>query len=168
MKKIIFGIFLLGFIRTGAQSLDRDVLASAGAYSQASGLTLSYTIGEVAVSTLTGASSIMTQGFQQPDGLFVGIVDPLSGHVTWSAYPNPVSEILKLEIGSSTNDELIISCNDLLGRTVLPLQYLDVIRGETSHVEMDVRHLTPAMYFVRIMRKADGIPMETIRIVKSH
>ncbi len=168
MKKIVFGIFFLGCIQASSQSLDRSVLSTGGAYSQATGINLSATIGEIAVTTLTGASSILTQGFQQPDGLFVGIVDPVSGTLSWNAYPNPVSSLLTLELSSAKNEDLVISCHDLLGRMVLPVISTKVIAGERMRVELDVQHLTPAMYLVRILRKDNPQEMETIRIIKSH
>ncbi len=161
-------MFLLGTMEAYSQSLDRSVIATGGSYTQAIGINLSATIGEVAVTTLAGASSFLTQGFQQPDGLFVGIVDPITGNVTTSAYPNPVSAFLTLELSSSKNDNLIISCHDLLGRTVLPVISQALTAGETMRVQLDVQHLVPAMYFIRIMHKNDQQALETIRIIKSH
>ncbi len=168
MKKIIFGIFLLAAIEGNSQAPYRHVVAAGGAFGQSPGISLSYTVGEVAVTTLTGASSILTQGFQQPDGLFVGIVDPVSGFVTSHAYPNPVSSQLTLELASSKNDNLIITCIDILGRTVLAPVYQNMIAGETIRLQLDVERLIPAMYFIRIMRKSDQQSLETIRIIKSH
>ncbi|TAH40932.1 MAG: T9SS type A sorting domain-containing protein [Bacteroidetes bacterium] len=168
MKKIIFGILLLSSFSGTAQAPYRHVVATGGAFGQSPGISLSYTVGEVAVTTLTGASSILTQGFQQPDGLFVGIVDPVSGFVTSHAYPNPVSSQLTLELASSKNEHLIITCHDLLGRTVLAPVYQSLNAGETIRLQMDVQQLIPAMYFIRIMRKNDQQALETIRIIKSH
>ena len=168
MKKIIFGILLLSGTQSNGQQVYRHVVAAGGAYSAASAINLSYTVGEVSVTTLTGASSILTQGFQQPDGLFVGIVNPTTGVVTSNAYPNPVISSLTLELSSSKNDNLIITCHDLLGRTVLPVLSQNLIAGETIRVQLDVQQLIPAMYFIRIMRKNDHQALETIRIIKSH
>ncbi|HNS13426.1 MAG TPA: T9SS type A sorting domain-containing protein [Bacteroidia bacterium] len=168
MKKIIFGILFLGYTGAHAQSLDRKVVASSGAYTQGAGINLSSTIGEVSATTLAGASSFLTQGFQQPDGLFVGIVDQTTGHVNWNAYPNPVSSTLTLELSSSKNESLVIICHDILGRTVTPIYNQSLIAGETTRLQLDVHHLVPAMYFVRVSRKNDDRPIETIRIIKSH
>ena len=168
MKKYIFGILILTAVQAAGQTLDRAVVSTGGVYSQASGINFSSTIGEVAVTTLTGASSILTQGFQQPDGLFVGIVDVVTGNVSTSAFPNPVSTVLSLELSSSKNEDLIITCHDLLGRTVLPELNQRLLEGETIRVAMDVQHLIPAMYFIRIVRRGEQNALETIRIIKSH
>jgi len=168
MKKTIFGILFCGYLGAQAQSIDRKVVASGGAYTQATGINLSSTIGEISATTLIGASSILTQGFQQPDGLFVGIVDPATGNVSWNAYPNPVSSTLTLELSSSKMEDLVITCHDLLGRTVIPVISQNLVAGETTRLNLDVQHLVPAMYFVRISRKNDQHSIETIRIIKSH
>lgn len=168
MKKIIAAIFICGFLESSGQSLDRSVVASGGNYSQIGGINLSSTVGEVAVTTLSMASSALTQGFQQPDGLFVRIVDPVTGTVSWNAYPNPVSNQLTLELSSTKNEDLIITCHDLLGRIVLPEISQRILASENLRIQMDVHQLTPAMYFVRIFRKSDQQVLETIRIIKSH
>lgn len=64
--KLILVIFLL-ISRVSAQSISRKVIATAGGTLSGGGNTLSYTIGETAISTLTNSNVILTQGFQQPE-----------------------------------------------------------------------------------------------------
>ncbi len=168
MKKYIFWILLSGVFQSTAQSLDRTVVASGGTFSQGTGISLSSTVGEIATSTLTAATSILTQGFQQPDGLFVGIVDAGTGKLSYLAFPNPVHSELTLELNSSKNSELVITLHDMLGRIVSPPLSQILNAGEAIRVQIDVAHLIPAMYFVRIDRKNDMQTIETLRIVKSH
>ncbi len=168
MKKYIFWILLSGVFHSTAQSLDRTVVASGGTFSQGTGISLSSTVGEIAASTLTAATSILTQGFQQPDGLFVGIIDGETGKLSFQAFPNPVHSELTLELNSSKNSELVITLHDMIGRIVSPPFSQSLHAGEAVRVQLDVAHLTPAMYFVRITRKNDMQTIETIRIVKSH
>jgi hypothetical protein len=162
----ILALFLFPLYLKG-QSLDRSVVASSGTYVQVTGLSVSSTIGEAAVTTLSGASSILTQGFQQPDGLFVGIVDVNTGRVSLQAWPNPVSTDLTLEILSPDNSKVQIRCLDILGRDVLPVKTEDLRSSEPLKVNLDLRQLIPAMYFVRVSKtgKQDA---ETLRIIKSH
>lgn len=56
-----------------AQSLERSVIASAGASQSASGVKLNSTVGEAITQTKTSGSVILNQGFQQGDILPVGI-----------------------------------------------------------------------------------------------
>jgi len=67
MKKLLLTTICLAFATFSfSQQISRHVLASGGNYSTASGISLSSTIGEPMVATLTSASNVLTQGFQQP------------------------------------------------------------------------------------------------------
>ncbi|REJ80997.1 MAG: T9SS C-terminal target domain-containing protein [Bacteroidetes bacterium] len=167
MKKALI-IFLL-FLQTVvyAQSLERQVVASGGNYSQSTGVSLSYTVGELAVTTLS-ASTILTQGFQQPDALSVGIINPESGKVSFLAYPNPVSKELQVEISTSKQREIYISIIDMLGRPALPHIEERFSSTESKIVRINTEALVPGMYFVQMLDKTSGKNLETLRIVKSH
>lgn len=66
MKNILY-IFLFLSIYSNAQVvLERQVIGSTGNFSQGSTMTISSTVGEVAVQTLFSVNQILTQGFQQP------------------------------------------------------------------------------------------------------
>ena len=67
MKKLILSITLLSIATLGfSQQISRSVVASSGNYSTNSGLTISSTVGEAMVTTLTSGGFTLTQGFQQP------------------------------------------------------------------------------------------------------
>ena len=67
MKKLLFTIIAVVFATFSfSQQVSRHVVASGGNYSTASGISVSSTIGEPMVNTLTGTGFILTQGFQQP------------------------------------------------------------------------------------------------------
>jgi len=68
-----------------SQQLSRNVISSGGNYYTAGGYSNSSTIGESMVTTLTSASNILTQGFQQsfnnPVDPTITIINPLNGDV---------------------------------------------------------------------------------------
>ena len=68
-----------------SQQLSRNVISSGGNYYTAGGYSNSSTIGESIVTTLTSASNILTQGFQQsfnnPVDPTITIINPLNGDV---------------------------------------------------------------------------------------
>ena len=68
MKKITFLIIslVLAFL-SYSQQISRSVVSNGGNFSFSGGFMISSTIGEIAVSTLTSGSNILTQGFQQPE-----------------------------------------------------------------------------------------------------
>jgi len=97
-KKAILLAFALP-MAVAAQSLSPTVVASAGKHTSNANLQLSYTVGEVAVTTATGGSSILTQGFHQPLEVNTGITEgSFEGRI--SVFPNPTSRELFVETES--------------------------------------------------------------------
>ena len=84
MKKILLTTICLAFATFSfSQQLSRYVVSSGGNYSTNGGYSNSSTIGESMVTTLTSASNVLTQGFQQsfsaPVDPTIGITNPLDG-----------------------------------------------------------------------------------------
>ncbi len=91
MKKLLLSALLFsaaGWL--GAQSIERQVIGSAGSYASAGNIQLSWTLGETVVATGSSGSILLTQGFQQPDYNPTSIKpnDPVQGLVF---YPNPTT-----------------------------------------------------------------------------
>jgi len=73
LKTIFVVLAFLSFVSSSfAQSISPQVIASTGTFAAAGGYSLSYTLGEPATATLTTSSSIITQGFQQPNDVIRG------------------------------------------------------------------------------------------------
>jgi hypothetical protein len=73
-KKIITVFILFSTsIFADAQSISRSTLSSSGGYFSSSAGSLSWTIGQPAVSTLSSGTNMLTQGFQQPDAIRVNL-----------------------------------------------------------------------------------------------
>ena len=74
MKKIstTFLITVFAWFGIHSQSIERDVVASSGDYFENAGVSLSWTLGELAVETYTAGNITLTQGFQQPGGTVSG------------------------------------------------------------------------------------------------
>lgn len=79
MKKIIqfIGCLLLGVSFTNAQSIERQVIGSAGNTLSNGTVTVDFTVGELAVSTITDGTTTLSQGFQQPEVSLSIIIDPV-------------------------------------------------------------------------------------------
>lgn len=68
MKKIVLsGFFFTFYFNANSQSIERQILASAGNYIEVGNKSYSYTVGEVAIETFSSATIVLTQGFHQPD-----------------------------------------------------------------------------------------------------
>lgn len=101
------------------QSLSPTVIASSGEYFSSGGLTVSWTLGELAVETLATGSIILTQGFQQP--LEIAGPDAMDeNQMVWEikSYPNPVKDKLTLAVKFEVEVDLTYEIFDLTGKKV--------------------------------------------------
>lgn len=72
---IILIVFFLNLaINCLAQTIERSVFSSSGEYNKTATASMSWTLGEIASETLESPGIRITQGFQQPDVLFVNLV----------------------------------------------------------------------------------------------
>ena len=117
MKNSLLFLSLLFATLLSAQSLSPTVIASGGTYSSAGGNSLSYTVGEMsAVSTLTNGS-ILTQGFQQPNDILLGLLDiEKEADGAFSIYPNPAKETVWFGYEFSQSGKAEITLYNIAGQ----------------------------------------------------
>lgn len=140
MKKIFFFLLLGMPVTLLAQSIERDVVASAGGVLTTTNIQISHTVGEAVVGTMSTSSTILTQGFQQPSGgsTDVSQVDAAS---VFKVYPNPASDVIKVK-----SSELIkrIDLISVSGQTVLSKQIA------SKRAVMDIQVIPSGLYFLKI------------------
>jgi hypothetical protein len=162
-RQPFFILLLLGSITASAQQayLKPEVLASAGSTVTANGASLSYTVGEVAVQTLTASGVSFGQGFHNGVLDIVGSTDVLAN---WqlSVYPNPASQVVYVEYEAPTQDgTLTAAIWDLQGRQLLASMPLLA----SAKNALEVQHLPSGIYLLRLS-DPDG-NHATVKIVKS-
>lgn len=92
VKKLIYPFIFLTLvcqiIGTSAysQTLSPHVFASAGGYQSSATASLSFTMGEAAIATLTNGSNVLTQGFQQPYKMTLNVKAYLQGYYQTTGY----------------------------------------------------------------------------------
>lgn len=87
MKKILLVLLMIKLscdqcVKLSAQSLSPQVIASAGGYQSNATGSLSFTIGETNTTTLSTATAMLTQGFQQPFKATLNLKMYLQGYYT--------------------------------------------------------------------------------------
>lgn len=121
MKKVL--PFLLGLFAVTAlnsQSLSPDVVATAGDYFTGEGVTLSWTLGEVVIETISDDSHVLTQGFQQSFYRIVGVDEIPDSPFSVEVYPNPARDHFYLEIHSEDEEPWIkVELFDFTGNLAL-------------------------------------------------
>ncbi len=160
MNKIIFiSIFLfICAIRINAQ----EATLSAGGESLGTGGSASYSVGQVACSTVIGVSGTITEGVQQPFEIYavntgINVADKIN--LTFNAYPNPVSKILTLDIGSYNSDNLSYQLFDNSGRLLGSNQVTD------SKTDISLENVANGVYFLRISQ--NGNQLIYFKIIKN-
>jgi hypothetical protein len=121
MKKTLLYIFALTFVVSAhSQSLSPTVIASSGGYQSNGGVSLSYTVGELAaVQTFTNAANnvILTQGFQQPSDKVTGLLDIEKGpDGSFSVYPIPAQTMLWYGYEFNEPGKVEVSLYDMIGQ----------------------------------------------------
>ena len=128
-------------------SLSPSVIASGGGYREAGNISISWTLGEVAVNTLTGNGIMLTQGFQQPFDIGVGY---RPDQVNWqiSVYPNPVKDELRIRFDVEKTGDFLLEVHDVTGRLISQKKHSvspgDIILLNTSTYKSGV-------YFLKVL-----------------
>ena len=114
------------------------------------------------VKTFTGSVNILTQGFQQPDGLQVAVPENESEESEISIFPNPASATLNVSISSGYDKKYIITLYDVIGQKVLSCTYIPAYNKAVY--EIDISNLETGMYIFQIA--TENALAKTVRINK--
>ncbi len=167
MKQLILlSWVILGLMSfSTAQSIERSVIGATGGYAETGSVSVSATVGEIAVETVSDGNTILTQGFQQPvEGDFTSIRRPEIS-VNYRVYPNPTAQTLNIELSSTEIMDMEISLVDMQGRSV-GLQELIQLSG-TAQRQWDISSLSEGTYILRFVEQA-GPVIHSVRIQKVH
>jgi len=153
-------VLLLGLGLIGLQA--QEAIPATGGKASGSGGSVSYSVGQVIFTTNTGTNGSVAQGVQQPYEISVvtGIEEAIGINVSVSAYPNPVTEFLKLKVESYKNENLSYQLYDMNGRL---LENKKITGNETS---IAMSNHSPATYFLKITEGNKEV--KTFKIIKNH
>lgn len=148
-KILLFLILLPGFfLARGQVQLTPTVISSAGGYAEATDISLAWTMGELAVSTLSTTDMILTQGFQQPFLLDINAIDDPEFNWSVNAYPNPVSEILNLRFNIDKTMDLQLELYDITGKKLFIKMLPSIMPG--GRETLDFSGFRDGIYILKI------------------
>jgi hypothetical protein len=156
LQNNVLRLFLLGFCFTllipciKAQNLVPQAITSgASNFTQSNG-SLSFTVGELIVTTETNGS-----GYSLGNGFIssavsstqvVAIDKPNEALLNVKVYPNPTSDLLFVDILSTSMDWIHIDIIDTQGRIISSEKYA----GMTSHIGINTAKWQPGNYFLQL------------------
>jgi len=146
--------FLLISGAAGAQMvLTPSVIASGGGTAETANLHVSWTIGDLAVATLTGGNMMITQGFQQPFDVDVGTY-PEEALWEISLYPNPVKDVLMVRFGMEQPADFLIEVRDMTGRILFVREHRHVLPGQVLRI--NTSEYSEGIYVVKLSSPDQG------------
>jgi hypothetical protein len=151
LKKVTFFAWaVMASAVISAQSLTPKVVASGGGFKSTSAGSLTFTIGEVAVTTFSKTNSILTQGFEQgtmKNGS--SVVDIDAGDVSIQLFPSPASTYIEFNIETKESQDVSIAIYDILGNKVCDVQDVSS-SGSTHHAVHGISDMANAVYFAMV------------------
>jgi len=155
MKHYLF-ILLMLLYSTSLQA--QEVVSTAGSYGETTSGSLSWTIGEPVIETITDGTNTLTQGFQQSKLTVTAINDLKVSGIELSVYPNPTNSFLSIEVKTDKQKDLLLSLFDLNGRLILQKK----MAGNKQTIKM--QNYKPGTYILKVTEANKEI--RTYQIVK--
>ncbi len=154
MTRLILSYCALLFaLATQAQSIEPSVVNASGGWIQNATVLVEWSLGEPAITTISNAENIVTQGFIQPH-LEISGVDGLIPGEEITVYPNPARDHLLFKTNSTRIASLTVY--DLLGRVVLENAFVS---------DLDIHQLPGGVYFVSLLDAKSRL-LTTFKIIK--
>ncbi|HOZ16071.1 MAG TPA: T9SS type A sorting domain-containing protein [Tenuifilaceae bacterium] len=147
---LILAVSLAVFTQAQDYSIGMQVVASAGGYynSTEAGVSISWTLGEVAYTTLTAGGYMLTQGFQQGNLFTTDVEKPELSGSDMKIYPNPASVEFFIKINSPTaKGKSTAEVYDITGRKVITKE-LNLEENEPYRIP--IAELKAGIYMIRI------------------
>lgn len=128
-----------------------QVISASGKTGTQGGLTFSYTVGEVVITTLVGDTRAVTQGFHQPD-LCIPVSTKDIDLAEWGIeiFPNPTADFLTVRFSAEKGTELRASVFNLLGQAMIVGQNLNQASGS----RLDCAAWQPGVYILQLQDPA--------------
>lgn len=144
---------------TGIQA--QTSVNATGGNASGSGGSVSYSVGQVLYQTHTGTNGSVAYGVQQPYEISVvtAIKDAKGINLSVSAYPNPATGYLTLEVNGFELSNLSFQLYDISGKLLQNRK----ITG--NHTGIAMGNLVPATYFVKVVQGNKEV--KTFKIIKN-
>jgi hypothetical protein len=158
MKRYFSILVALFFAVSVSAQVKQEVIASAGGYNVAGGISISWTLGETIIPTFTNGGLTLTHGFQQQ--LIVTTVEEnFDILVSVKVYPNPASDVIYIQFEQAVDSEITLTMLDSQGRLVKK----DVIEATLTEKPVNLQDVAPGIYYIRLTK---GKLVNVYKVVK--
>jgi hypothetical protein len=139
----------------------QNTITTSGGNATGTGGTVSYTVGQIASSTLSGTNGTITQGVQQPYEISVvtAIENTNVINLECIVYPNPTKGLIRLIVESMDNENLKYKLYDINGAL------LQDKKVESRVTEISMENLSASIYFLKVI--INNKEVKVFKIVKN-
>jgi hypothetical protein len=158
-KRILIILFLCCFWTIVV--LAQEAIPATGGNATGIGGSVSYTVGQIAYSTLSGTNGSVVQGVQQPFEISVvtGIEEANGIDLLVSAYPNPATDFVTLKVVNYDITGLSYGLFDISGNL------LENKKIEGNEITIPFGNRSPSVYFLKVTDKNKVV--KTFKIIKN-
>ena len=156
-KKVKLSVLLLGL---GLTAQAQQATTATGGNASGSGGTVAYSVGQIVYTTNTGTTGSVAQGVQQPYEIsdVLGIEDN-SIKLELTAYPNPTTNFLTLNVGKAELSTMNFALYDISGKLIESRKIIS--SSETIAME----NLPSVTYFLKVTNNNNEV--KTFKIIKN-
>ena len=151
---IAAGILWAGFAQA------QDSANSSGGDATGSGGTVAYSIGQVVYTTNTGTNGSAAQGVQHAYEIFTVGIKETELNISLTAFPNPTTENLTLQISDYNNAKLSYQLFDMKGKQLGNGQIV------AQQTQINMNGLPSATYFLNVVNQ-ENKKFQSFKIIKN-
>jgi len=156
-KSLLLCSWLLSLMPFVGQT--QQVVGTAGTVFENENMSISWTIGETAIETLSAETGILTQGFHQPTLMVMSVDDLAELNFNIQAFPNPTRDFLMLRMDEVLQKPLNYKVYNLSGQLMQEGMITDV------QTRISFENYQSAFYIIQIHK--ENKPIKTFKISKT-
>lgn len=152
-------ILLAGVLLTSITKAQQSANSSGG-NATGSGGTVSYSIGQVEFNSNSGSSGSIAQGVQHAYEIFTVGINETTLNISLTAFPNPTTDNLTLQINDYKNEKLTYQLFDIQGKLITNGQVI------STQTKINTISLQSATYFIHLVNH-ENKKVQSFKIIKN-
>lgn len=147
-----------GLLWAGFAQAQESANASGGD-ATGSGGAVAYSIGQVVYTTNTGSNGSVAQGVQHAYEIFTVGIKETALNISLTAFPNPTTDNLTLQISDYNNEKLSYQLFDMQGKQLSNGQIV------AQQTQINMNNLPTATYFINVVNQ-ENREVKSFKIIK--